>query len=111
MGRKRSETPTEKQLEILKFIKDYTLKKGFPPSVREICEAVDLRSTSSVHAHLKSLERLGLISRDNLKSRTIEILDEEFSPTKRELANIPMVGQVAAGQPILAEENGMLKKM
>ncbi len=105
MGRKRSDTPTQKQLEILSFIKDYTLKKGFPPSVREICEAVDLRSTSSVHAHLKSLERLGLISRDNLKSRTIEILDEEFSPTRRELANIPMVGQVAAGQPILAEEN------
>ncbi|MDO4938757.1 MAG: transcriptional repressor LexA [Lachnospiraceae bacterium] len=105
MGRKKGDAPTEKQLEILSFIKEYTLKKGFPPSVREICEAVDLRSTSSVHAHLKSLERLGLISRDNLKSRTIEILDDEFAPARRELSNIPVIGQVAAGQPILAEEN------
>lgn len=105
MGRRKEEGLSEKQMEILRFIKDYTLKKNFPPSVREICEAVDLRSTSSVHAHLNTLEERGYILRDNQKSRTIEILDPDFSPTRRELTNVPMIGRVAAGEPLLAEQN------
>lgn len=105
MGRRKEEGLSQKQTEILQFIKDYTLKKNFPPSVREICEAVDLKSTSSVHAHLNTLVERGYILRDNQKSRTIEILDPEFSPTRRELTNVPMIGQVAAGQPVLAEQN------
>lgn len=105
MGRRKDDRLTDKQTEILQFIKDYTLKKNFPPSVREICEAVDLRSTSSVHAHLNTLEERGFILRDNQKSRTIEILDPDFAPTRRELTNVPMLGKVAAGQPILAQEN------
>jgi len=96
---------TEKQREILQFIKDYILCKNYPPSVREICDAVDLRSTSSVHAQLNNLEVKGYIRRDKDKSRTIEIIDEDFSPTRREIANIPVVGKVAAGCPILAEQN------
>ena len=75
------------------------------PSVREICQAVDLRSTSSVHAHLDTLETKGYIARDNQKSRTIEILDDDFAPTRRELTNVPMVGKVAAGEPLLAVQN------
>ena len=96
---------TEKQLAVLEYIKKYILKKSYPPSVREICEAVGLQSTSSVHAHLNSLEKKGYIKRDPAKPRTIEILDEEFSPTQREIVNVPLLGRVAAGQPIYAEEN------
>ena len=94
-----------KQQEILEFMKKEILKKGFPPSVREICDAVGLRSTSSVHAHLESLERYGYIRRDPTKPRAIEILDEDFNLTRREMVNVPMIGTVAAGQPILAQEN------
>lgn len=96
---------TVKQTEILEYIKECVLKKGYPPSVREICEAVHLKSTSSVHSHLATLEEKGYIRRDPTKPRTIEIIDEEFNPARRELVNIPVVGTVAAGQPILAEEN------
>lgn len=96
---------TEKQTEILEYIKECVLKKGYPPSVREICEAVHLKSTSSVHSHLETLEEKGYIRRDPTKPRTIEIIDEEFNPARRELVNIPVIGTVAAGQPILAEEN------
>ena len=96
---------TAKQTEILEYIKECVLKKGYPPSVREICEAVHLKSTSSVHSHLATLEENGYIRRDPTKPRTIEIIDEEFNPARRELVNIPVVGTVAAGQPILAEEN------
>ena len=96
---------TEKQQEILDFIKTTILKKGYPPAVREICEAVHLRSTSSVHAHLGTLEKNGYIRRDPAKPRTIEIVDESFNLNRRDVVNVPMVGQVAAGQPILAEEN------
>ena len=96
---------TAKQTEILEYIKECVLKKGYPPSVREICEAVHLKSTSSVHSHLATLEEKGYIRRDPTKPRTIEIIDEEFNPARRELVNIPVVGTVAAGQPILAEEN------
>ena len=96
---------TAKQTEILEYIKECVLKKGYPPSVREICEAVHLKSTSSVHSQLATLEEKGYIRRDPTKPRTIEIIDEEFNPARRELVNIPVVGTVAAGQPILAEEN------
>lgn len=94
-----------KQQEILDFIKDCILQKGYPPSVREICEAVKLKSTSSVHSHLETLEKNGYIRRDPTKPRTIEILDDSFGLTRRELVNVPIIGQVTAGQPILAVEN------
>ena len=94
-----------KQQEILAFIKEEILSKGYPPAVREICEAVGLKSTSSVHAHLETLEKNGFIRRDPTKPRAIEIVDENFNLTRREVVNVPIVGQVAAGQPILAEQN------
>ena len=93
-----------KQEEILEYIKDCILKKGYPPSVREICEAVSLKSTSSVHSHLESLEKNGYIHRDPTKPRTIEIIDDCFNLTRRELVNVPLVGTIAAGEPILAQE-------
>ena len=96
---------TKKQQEILDYIKEEILKKGYPPAVREICEAVHLKSTSSVHSHLETLEQNGYIRRDPTKPRTIEILDDCFNLTRRELVNIPLIGSVAAGQPILAQEN------
>ena len=96
---------TDKQREILEFIKGYVLDKGFPPSVREICDAVNLKSTSSVHSQLATLEKKGYIHRDPTKPRTIEILDDDFNPVRREMTNIPVVGQIAAGAPILAEQN------
>ena len=96
---------TAKQQEILEYIKETILKKGYPPAVREICEAVKLKSTSSVHSHLETLEKNGYIRRDPTKPRTIEIIDECFNLTRREVVNVPLVGTVAAGQPILAEEN------
>lgn len=94
-----------KQTEILEYIKDCILKKGYPPAVREICNAVHLKSTSSVHSHLETLEKNGYIRRDPTKPRAIEILDDEFGLTRRELVNVPIVGTVTAGQPILAVEN------
>lgn len=96
---------TAKQQEILEYIKETILKKGYPPAVREICEAVRLKSTSSVHSHLETLEKNGYIRRDPTKPRTIEIIDDCFNLTRREVVNVPLVGRVAAGQPILAEEN------
>lgn len=96
---------TDKQKEILEYIKETILKKGYPPAVREICEAVHLKSTSSVHSHLESLERNGYIRRDPTKPRTIEILDDNFALTRREVVNVPLVGTVAAGLPLLAQEN------
>ncbi|MGN0352158.1 MAG: transcriptional repressor LexA [Roseburia sp.] len=94
-----------KQREILEYIKQEILNKGYPPAVREICEAVNLKSTSSVHSHLETLEKNGYIRRDPTKPRAIEIMDDNFNLTRREMVNVPMVGRVAAGQPILAEEN------
>ncbi|MBO6107805.1 MAG: transcriptional repressor LexA [Eubacterium sp.] len=94
-----------KQKDILEYMKKEILDKGYPPSVREICQAVGLKSTSSVHAHLESLELKGYIRRDPLKPRAIEIVDDEFNMTRREIRNIPMVGTVAAGAPLLAEQN------
>ena len=96
---------TAKQEEILEYIKETILKKGYPAAVREICEAVHLKSTSSVHSHLSTLEEKGFIRRDPTKPRTIEILDDTFNFNRREMTNVPVVGAVAAGQPLLAEQN------
>jgi len=96
---------TSKQKEILEFMKNEILSKGYPPAVREICEAVNLKSTSSVHSHLETLEKNGYIRRDPAKPRAIEIVDENFNLTRREIVNVPIVGTVTAGQPILAVEN------
>jgi repressor LexA len=96
---------TEKQQEILDFLKNEILSKGYPPSVREICEAVHLKSTSSVFSHLEKLEKNGYIRRDPTKPRAIEIIDDNFNLTRREVVNVPLIGQVAAGQPILATQN------
>ena len=85
--------------------KEEILKKGYPPAVREICEAVNLKSTSSVHSHLETLEKNGYIRRDPTKPRAIEILDDNFNLTRREMVNIPIIGRVAAGEPLLAEQN------
>lgn len=96
---------TEKQKEILEYIKREILDKGYPPAVREICDAVHLKSTSSVHSHLETLEKNGYIRRDPTKPRAIEIIDDNFYMLRREMVSIPMIGTVAAGQPILAVEN------
>lgn len=94
-----------KQQEILEYIKSQILERGFPPAVRDICEAVHLKSTSSVHSHLETLEKKGYIRRDPTKPRAIEILDDSFNFMRREMVNVPIVGHVAAGEPILAEQN------
>ena len=94
-----------KQQEILDYIKDEILKKGYPPTVREICETVSLKSTSSVHSHLETLEKNGYIRRVPTKPRAIEICDDSFQMIRTEMVNLPIIGNVAAGQPILAEEN------
>ena len=96
---------TDKQREILEYIKNEILNRGYPPAVREICEAVRLKSTSSVHAHLETLEKNGYIRRDPTKPRAIEIVDDSFNLTRREVVNVPIVGRVAAGAPLLAVEN------
>lgn len=94
-----------KQQEILEYIKEEILKKGYPPTVRDICEAVHLSSTSSVHSHLASLEKNGYIRRDPTKPRAIEIIDDSFQLVRHEMTSIPVVGAVAAGSPILAQQN------
>ena len=108
---------TARQQAVLDFIKDEILFKGYPPTVREICEAVGLNSPSTVHSHLKTLEKKGYIKRDPAKNRALEVIDfdplksaqsaeyygEDFS--EKEMVNVPMVGVITAGQPILAEEN------
>lgn len=110
MGRKDGdcmvqEKLTSKQQEILEYIKETILNKGYPPAVREICEAVHLKSTSSVHSHLETLEEKGYIRKNPAKPRTIEIIDDCFNLTRREVVNVPLIGTVAAGVPLLAEEN------
>ncbi|MFY9174795.1 MAG: transcriptional repressor LexA [Peptococcia bacterium] len=95
---------TERQQSILDFIKKEIITKGYPPAVREIGEAVGLSSSSTVHSHLNQLELKGYIRRDPTKPRAIEIIDDSFYPTK-EMVNIPIIGRVTAGQPILAVEN------
>ncbi|HIX67158.1 MAG TPA: transcriptional repressor LexA [Candidatus Anaerostipes excrementavium] len=96
---------TDKQQQILEFIKHRILEKGYPPAVREICQAVQLRSTSSVHSHLETLERKGYIRRDPTKPRAIEIIDDDFNLARKEIVHIPIVGTITAGEPILAVEN------
>jgi repressor LexA len=96
---------TNKQREILEYMKEQILSKGYPPSVREICSAVNLKSTSSVHSHLETLEKNGYIRRDPTKPRAIEIVDDTFNLTRRELVNVPILGRVAAGEPLLADNN------
>ena len=96
---------TPKQQEILDYIKSQILERGFPPAVRDICEAVHLKSTSSVHSHLETLEKNGYIRRDPTKPRAIEIMDDTFNLTRREMVNVPVIGNVAAGQPLLAVQN------
>ena len=98
---------TPKQQEILDFLKKEILTKGYPPAVREICEAVHLKSTSSVHSHLETLEKNGYIRRDPTKPRAIEIMDDSFNylRTETEITSIHIIGTVAAGQPLLAVEN------
>ena len=94
---------SSKQLEIYEFIKNQVNAKGYPPSVREICEAVNLSSTSTVHGHLTRLEKKGLIRRDPTKPRAIELLQEAHN--KKEMVDIPIIGKVTAGIPILAQES------
>ena len=96
---------TKKQQEILDYIKNEIVNRGFPPAVREICEAVNLKSTSSVHSHLETLEKNGYIRRDPTKPRAIEIVDDNFNLVRREVVNVPVIGRVAAGEPLLAIEN------
>ena len=107
---KRQQQISKKQEEILEYIKDQILKRGFPPAVREICEAVNLSSPSTVHVHLKTLEDKGYIVRDSLKSRSIALPHKEETQTHGSAAyensiSLPVVGRVAAGEPILAEQN------
>ena len=94
-----------KQQQILEYIKEEILQKGYPPAVREICNAVDLKSTSTVHAHLEKLEKNGYIRRDPTKPRAIEIVDDNFQQVRTEMISIPVVGRVAAGEPIFADQN------
>lgn len=96
---------SSKQSEILEYIKSEIINRGYPPAVREICEAVHLKSTSSVHSHLETLEKNGYIRRDPTKPRAIEIVDDDFNLVRREIVNIPVLGRVAAGEPIFAEQN------
>ena len=94
---------SDKQTQIYNFLIEFTKSKGYPPSVREICQAVSLKSTPTVHGHLKRLEKKGLIYRDPTKPRALEIV--ELSNEEKELIDIPIVGKVTAGMPILATEN------
>lgn len=96
---------TDKQKQVLEYIRECILKKGYPPAVREICDAVNLRSTSSVHSHLETLERKGYIRRDPTKPRAIEIVDDDYGIYHGEMVRVPIIGRVAAGEPILAEQN------
>lgn len=95
---------TKRQREIFDYISRYLAKHGYPPTVREIGKAVGLHSSSTVHAHLAKLEKLGVLKRDPSKPRAIEVMVERAKRAVRP-AGLPLVGQVAAGEPIIAEEN------
>ena len=95
---------TKRQKEIFDFIRRYASRYGYPPTVREIGKAVGLHSSSTVHAHLANLEKIGLLRRDPTKPRAIELLVDKAKKVMQP-AGLPLVGQVAAGEPILAEEN------
>jgi repressor LexA len=96
---------TKRQKEIFDFIGKYAAKTGYPPTVREIGKAVGLHSSSTVHAHLANLEKIGLLRRDPSKPRAIELLFDKAKRTIRSGNGLPLVGQVAAGAPVVAEEN------
>jgi repressor LexA len=96
---------TERQRQILDFLTKYTDAHGYPPTVREIGEAVGLASPSTVHAHLANLERAGLLKRDPTKPRAIELRREPKAPAVADVRKLPLVGEVAAGGPLLAEDN------
>ncbi|MCT8975465.1 transcriptional repressor LexA [Clostridium sp. CX1] len=98
-----AEHKNTKQMEIYEFIKNQIRDKGYPPSVREICAAVGLKSTSTVHGHLERLEKKGLIRKDPTKPRTIEVIENSLN--KKEMINVPIIGTITAGLPILAVEN------
>ncbi|MGI6234111.1 MAG: transcriptional repressor LexA [Christensenellales bacterium] len=95
----------ETQKLILEYIRTQVEDNGFPPSVREICQAVGLKSTSTVHGHLKRLEKQGLLKRDSMKPRAMAVVENEETPVKELMRMVPLLGPVAAGTPILAEEN------
>ncbi|HVJ48993.1 transcriptional repressor LexA [Desulfitobacterium sp.] len=96
---------SQRQTEILSFIKQAIRRKGYPPSVREIGDAVGLMSSSTVHGHLQTLEDKGYIRRDPVKPRAIEVLDNSHDAIEKKVVQVPIVGRVTAGQPILAQEN------
>lgn len=98
---------SQKQIEILLYIKNEIQRQGYPPAVREICKGVNLKSTSTVHGHLEKLEAKGYIRKDPTKPRAIEILEQEddFLMTRKKTVDIPILGRVTAGEPILAVEN------
>lgn len=103
-----SEELSKNQVRILSYIKEEINSKGYPPSVREMCSAVGLSSTSTVHSHLTALEKKGFIKKGNNKNRAIEVIDQEiamYDLPKKEVVNIPLIGSIAAGQPILATQN------
>jgi len=108
MGMRRRDP--DKQQKILDFVNRQVAEKGYPPSVREICRAVGFRSTSTVHAYIKKLEEEGLIKKDATKPRALRIVDDSHNSLEgyiadREIENVPVVGKITAGQPILAVEN------
>lgn len=99
---------SDKQIKIIQYIKDELSLRGYPPSIREICQAVGLSSTSSVHAHLNTLEEKGYIKKGTNKRRALELIDVDdicCNMPKKEIVNVPIVGTVTAGSPILAVEN------
>ena len=107
---KDSSKATDKQQRVLDYVKEQIKEQGYAPSVREICKALDLKSTSTVHGYLARLKKKGLIAKDDMKSRTIKLVDEEGNVqkpffTSKEMVDVPIVGKVTAGQPILAVEN------
>lgn len=98
------ENLNENQIKILEYLKEFNLKKGYPPSIREICKAVGYKSTSSVYKHLNILEEEGYIRKDSSKPRAIEILEED-KEIQRNNKTIPLLGEIVAGMPALAQEN------
>ncbi len=102
---KSSKELSEPQERILEFIKDSMKEKGYPPSVREVCNALGFSSTATVYEHFKSLERKGYIKRDSSKPRAIEVTDRKISFVSREIIEVPIIGKISAGKSILAVEN------
>lgn len=98
---------TQKQIEVLLYIKSELQRQGYPPAVREICKGVNIKSTSTVHGHIEKLEAKGYIRKDPTKPRALEILDknDDFLLTRKKTVDVPIVGKVTAGEPILAVEN------